>query len=245
MTFVVKDRVKDTTTTTGTGTITLAGAPPAGFQAFSAIGDGNTCPYTIVDGATGAWETGIGTYASAGPALARTTVLRSSNADVAVNFAAGTKDVFVSLPAGMVGWQQIGATQTPSGVASSSITSIPDRFSDLKVEFLGLSHDSGSNQTLRIELSSDNGGSWTTAVNLFGGAQAAAATMYGAVTMVGYRHVSGVILGQMSSITADNTVGAAGGGGLGWRLSAGINGIRLSYTGGNIDAGSWKLWGRP
>ena len=96
MAFVVKDRVKETTTTTGTGTITLAGAA-SGFQAFSVIGDGNTTYYTIAGGSE--FEVGIGTYTLSGTTLSRTTILESSNAGAAVNFSAGTKDVFVTYPA--------------------------------------------------------------------------------------------------------------------------------------------------
>lgn len=95
MAIVVKDRVKETTSTTGTGTITLAGAV-SGFQAFSAIGDGNSTFYTIAGG--GEWEVGIGTYTSSGTTLSRDTVLSSSNSGSLVNFSAGTKDVFVTYP---------------------------------------------------------------------------------------------------------------------------------------------------
>jgi hypothetical protein len=98
MALVVKDRVKSSTTTTGTGTITL-GAAAAGFQAFSVIGNGNTTYYTIVDTANGTWEVGIGTYTASGTTLSRDTVLESSNAGSLVNFAAGSKDVFVAYPA--------------------------------------------------------------------------------------------------------------------------------------------------
>jgi hypothetical protein len=89
MALVLKDRVKETTTTTGTGTLTLAGAV-AGFQSFSAIGDGNTTFYSVVhqDAAVGEWEVGVGTYTASGTTLARTTVLQSSNGGAAVNFSA-------------------------------------------------------------------------------------------------------------------------------------------------------------
>jgi hypothetical protein len=98
MPLVVKDRVKETSSTTGTGTLTLSGAV-AGFQAFSVIGDGNTTYYTIVDGATGNWEVGIGTYTSSGTTLSRDTILESSNSGSAVSFGAGAKEVFVTYPA--------------------------------------------------------------------------------------------------------------------------------------------------
>lgn len=98
MPLVVKDRVKETSTTTGTGTITLAGAV-AGFDAFSVIGNTNTTYYAIVAQTPGEWEVGIGTYTSSGTTLSRDTILASSNSGAAVNFSAGTKDVFVTYPA--------------------------------------------------------------------------------------------------------------------------------------------------
>lgn len=98
MALVLKDRVKETSTTTGTGTFTLAGAA-TGFQSFSVIGNGNTTFYCIVDSAAGAWEVGIGTYTSSGTTLSRDTILESSNSGSAVNFGSGSKDVFVTYPA--------------------------------------------------------------------------------------------------------------------------------------------------
>ena len=96
MALVVKDRVKETSTTSGTGTLTLAGAA-SGFQAFSAVGDGNTTYYAVIDGTN--WEVGLGTYTSSGTTLARTTVLASTNSNNAVNFSSDSKDVFVVYPA--------------------------------------------------------------------------------------------------------------------------------------------------
>ncbi len=96
MALVVNDRVKETSTTTGTGTFSLAGAV-TGFETFSsAIGNTNTTYYAIVN-SNGEFEVGLGTVSAA--ALARTTVISSSNSDSAVDFAAGTKDVFCTLPA--------------------------------------------------------------------------------------------------------------------------------------------------
>ena len=97
MALVVNDRVKETSTTTGTGTLTLAGAV-TGFETFSsAIGNTNTTYYAIVHTSNSEFEVGLGTV-SAG-ALARTTIISSSNSDSAVDFSAGTKDVFCTLPA--------------------------------------------------------------------------------------------------------------------------------------------------
>lgn len=99
MALVLKDRVKETTTTTGTGAVTLDGAS-TGFQSFAVIGDGNVTYYTIAGQGTAEWEVGIGTYTSSGTTLSRDTVLASSNSGSLVNFSAGTKDVFVTYPAG-------------------------------------------------------------------------------------------------------------------------------------------------
>lgn len=96
MALVLKDRVKETTTTTGTGTYTLAGAL-TGFEAFSQIGDGNTTYYSCTDGTD--FEIGIGTYTASGTTLARTTILRSSNSNNAVNWTSGTRTIFCTLPA--------------------------------------------------------------------------------------------------------------------------------------------------
>ena len=99
MALVVKDRVKQQTTTTGTGTLTLSGSY-TGFDTFSQIGDGNTTYYVITDDTTGDWEVGLGTYTAAGTTLSRDTILASSNAGSAVDLAAGTKVVFCGYPAG-------------------------------------------------------------------------------------------------------------------------------------------------
>ena len=100
MALVLNDRVKETTTTTGTGTINLGGAQ-TNFETFVAgIGDGNTTYYAIVHRSSAEFEIGLGTLTDASPdTLARTTVISSSNSDSAVNFSAGTKDVFCTMPA--------------------------------------------------------------------------------------------------------------------------------------------------
>ncbi len=97
MALVVNDRVKETSTTTGTGVLTLAGAV-TGFETFSsAIGNTNTTYYAIVNTVNAEFEVGLGTVGAG--TLTRTTVISSSNSDSAVDFAAGTKNVFCTLPA--------------------------------------------------------------------------------------------------------------------------------------------------
>ena len=99
MALVINDRVKETTTTTGTGAVSLGGAT-TGFEAFSAgVGNSNTTYYVIAHQAANEWEVGLGTLDGDSSDLTRTTVISSSNSDSAVDFAAGTKDVFCTVPA--------------------------------------------------------------------------------------------------------------------------------------------------
>ena len=100
MALVINDRVKETSTTTGTGTLNLAGAE-TGYESFVAgIGTTNTTYYAIELNSAGEYEVGIGTVTDATPdTLSRDTVISSSNSDSKVDFAAGTKNVFCTLPA--------------------------------------------------------------------------------------------------------------------------------------------------
>lgn len=96
----IADRVSETTTTTGTGTISLSGANPRCRTFVAAVGSGRLVEYSIVHRTAGEWETGVGTVTSGSPdTLTRTTVKFSSNANAAVAFSAGTKDVFIAPPA--------------------------------------------------------------------------------------------------------------------------------------------------
>ena len=130
MALVLADRVKETTTTAGTGTITLDGAA-TGFQSFAVIGNANTTYYSIVGQTGNEWEVGVGTYTSSGTTLARTTVLANSagTQPSALSFSAGTKDVFVTYPAGYaVASTNVGAagqllTSNGTGVAPTFQTS--------------------------------------------------------------------------------------------------------------------------
>jgi hypothetical protein len=99
MALLLKDRVKETTATTGTGDITLAGAVD-GFQTFGAVlANADTTYYAISHRDANEWEVGLGTYNSTAGTIARTTVLESSNSGSAVSFTSGTKDIFITLPA--------------------------------------------------------------------------------------------------------------------------------------------------
>ena len=119
MALVLKDRVRETSTTSGTGTITLAGAA-SGFDSFASIGDGNTTYYAIIDTVAGDWEVGLGTYTASGTTLSRTTVLESSNSDALVNFAANTKDVICTYPADKSVFLQADGSLSLSGALSAT-----------------------------------------------------------------------------------------------------------------------------
>ena len=100
MAFALNDRVKETSTTAGTGTFDLAGAE-VGFESFvSGIGNGNQTYYAISNDGTAEFEVGFGTVTDAATdTLSRDTIISSSNSDALVNFSAGTKTVFCTLPA--------------------------------------------------------------------------------------------------------------------------------------------------
>ena len=99
MALVINDRVKVNSTTTGTGAFAL-GAAVTGFETFAqGIGNNNTTYYCIFNQGTSEFEVGLGTLDGTSANLTRTTVISSSNSDAAVNFSAGTKDVFCTLPA--------------------------------------------------------------------------------------------------------------------------------------------------
>jgi len=117
MARVVKDRIKQTSTTTGTGTVALS-ASAAGYQNFSVLGDGNTTFYCIEDANGTAFEVGIGTYTS--NTLARTTILDSTNSGNAISLTSGTHDVFVTYPAGRAGFNDEGLS--PTLTASGTVT---------------------------------------------------------------------------------------------------------------------------
>ena len=107
MSIVVKDRVKTTSTSSGTGALTLSGTPEASFQSFSVIGDNQTY-YTIRDGGNDAWEVGIGTESSSGTNLTRDTILSSSNSNNAITLTSNSHTVFTTYPASKSSFSDLG-----------------------------------------------------------------------------------------------------------------------------------------
>lgn len=122
MSFKVADRVKETSTTTGTGTITLLGAI-FGYQSFASVGDTNETCYCIKHQSANEWEVGMGTYTASGTTLSRTQVIASSNSNSLVNFSAGIKEVFVTAPSSKTALHlpKLTGFSIPSGVGWDSV----------------------------------------------------------------------------------------------------------------------------
>jgi len=121
MAHVTADRVRDTSTTTGTGAVTVSGTAPSSFRTFSAVMSvSDTCFYAIQHQTANEWEVGLGTYSAANE-LTRTTVYASSNAGSAVNLSAGTKDVFITLAASKT--VQVDASGAPINLGTLGVAS--------------------------------------------------------------------------------------------------------------------------
>jgi len=124
MAHIASDRVQESTTTTGTGTLTLAGALTNYVSFSSVMSNNDTCWYAIVDSTNNAWETGLGTYQNTN-LLARTTVIASSNSNAAVSLGVGSKNVFISPIAAKTLIVDVNSTvKLPDG-GTGSITSPP------------------------------------------------------------------------------------------------------------------------
>ena len=133
--FKLAERVKETTATTGTGTLTLAGAV-TGFQTFlSGIGNGSTCTFFIYDSTTGSWEVSEGAL-SGGTSLTRVTVIASSNAGALVNFTTiGSKIVSLVNPGARQGMLQLGAPTSASASSSIDFTGLDSTYEWYEVQF--------------------------------------------------------------------------------------------------------------
>ena len=123
MSLVLRDRVKETSVSTGTGAIALDGATGA-YQTFSVIGNGNTTYYAIAGQTTNEWEVGIGTYNSGTDSISRDTILASSNSNTIVTFSAGTKDVFITYPSEKGVWVDASGTSNYAATIGSTAVNL-------------------------------------------------------------------------------------------------------------------------
>jgi hypothetical protein len=203
MALVLLDRVQDSTTTTGTGTITLSGTAPTGYQSFASIGNGNTTYYTIVDQVGANWEVGIGTYTSSGTTLSRTTVLASSNSGSLVNFTAGTKNVFCDYPAGKAVYFDASGNINSAGQFVSTVSTGTAPFviaSTTSVANLSIGGNAG-NVTGTVAVG--NGGTGITTTPSNGQVPIGNGTNYTAATLTGGNGIS--ITNASGSITINGT----------------------------------------
>lgn len=252
MPLVIDDRVRETTTVTGTNDASLLGAV-TGFQSFAVIGNNNTTYYTIADQAGGNWEVGIGTYIASGAVLQRTTVLASSNSGNKVSFPSGTKDVFVTYPSekavyldasnnvsplGTVAsgtWQGTAVTTTYGGTGLTSYTAgdLPYYASGTAFTKLGI----GTNG--QVLTSTGTAPQWTTLSGVSVTTFSAGTTGFtpstatsGAVTLAGTLGAANGGTGQ-SSYTAGDLLYATGSTALS-KLGIGTNGQALVVSGGTL-----------
>lgn len=228
------DRIQETTVTTGTGTLTLAGAV-TGYQSFAAVGNGTLTYYCITDETN--WEVGSGTYTSSGTTLSRTTILASSNSGSAVNFGAGTKNVFQPDPATF-----LNAVPTGSGTNNALVkwtaTGSPSVLGNSNI------NDNGSGtitinkgQDVLIQVNQESTDTAGDTVRIFAGAAgtaSASAGQYG-----GSLFVNG---GNGANGTASKVAGLGGGVGI-TGGTAGTNNGAGGNNGGEVDINGGQATG--
>ena len=256
MPLILADRVRETTSVTGTSSAVLLGAV-TGFQSFAVIGNGNTCYYTISDQSGPNWEVGIGTYSTSGPTLARTTILSSSNSGAIVPFPAGTKDIFVTYPSeksvnldesdnvsplGTIAsgtWQATSIKTNYGGTGLTSYTA-----GDLSYYASGTALTKlGIGSSGQVLTSTGSAPQWSTlsgvAVTTFAGGTTGltpATATSGAVTLAGTLVAANGGTGQ-SSYTAGDLLYATGSTALS-KLGIGTNGQALLVSGGTLSWGT-------
>ena len=233
MALVLKDRVKENTNTTGTGAVTLTGTFP-GYQAFSTIGNANTTYYAIVSQVANEWEVGIGTYTLVGTSLSRDTVLSSSNSGSLVSFTAGSKDVFVTYPAGRSVYADglnivaDNAALTPvssggTGVATLAVNSIP--YGNGTSPYQSSANLAYNGTTLRV-------GTTALLAGITNPAIAGTGSVNDHIQNYIYNANSGTSASANYFVYADNSTDAAGWGNFGYTSST-FNDAAYTVTGAN------------
>lgn len=220
------------------------GSAAAHFRGVSALTDGASYDYRISDGTTD-YEVGTGVYSASGTTLTRTP-LYSSNANAAISLSGSATVTITALSASLIAltqWKQIASVTVGAPQAAVDFSSIPLTWDTLILLYKDASHDSGSSQTLQIQFSNDNGATKTTAINI--GASASGASMIsGGLLVNGYsRDVSFAV---PSFATSGSSLFAQSGNptvnSIAIRADGGINFVRVVYSGGNVDGGTFTLY---
>lgn len=230
------DRVKVSTATTGTGTITL-GAAESGFRSFATAGvpTGTAVSYAIEDGAN--WEVGTGTYTSTGTTLTRS-VTASSNSNNAINLS-GSAKVFITALAADFDWRQIATYTVSSGVVNVDFTAIPQTFSDLLVVFQGLS----VSEPAALRFAVRNASTWSATEGLSTDISPTLGA-YGSLLFPAYKRDAGSVIATSGAPSSDPAIHPEGAYQYAWRVAGGIHGVRLTCSVGELDAGTITLLGR-
>lgn len=229
------DRVQETTTTTSTGTYTLAGAV-TGYRSFTSfLSNGDTCYYAITDGTN--WEVGLGTFTTSGTTLARTTILASSNAGSAVSWSAGTKNIWIDVPASIILASAVVTVKKQTFAASGTYTP-----STGMLFCLGL-----------LQAPGGGGGGGSSGVPAGGGGGGGSAIgLFSAATIGASQTVTIGAIGSAGSSSGPTSGGTGGTTSLGALLSAtgGVGGINggsaaenLGGAGGAATAGDVQMAG--
>jgi hypothetical protein len=251
MAKVWKDRVKETTSTTGTGTITLAGAA-AQHQSFSAVGNGNTCDYCILSGDGTSWEVGVGTYTSSGTTLSRDTVLDGSSGAGNKISLTGTSTVFLTVTASDVvtRWSLVASWTFSTNVTQVDFTDLGN-YAEIYVLTKAVSLGTTGLHALRA--STDNGSTFLSTNGDYVGITAGTAvevpqpyvTMFG-VNATAARSASVHI--EMFNLSAGpKLIRTSRADFPGWFMptSTALNAIRIiGHNGGNITGGDIYVYGR-
>lgn len=236
MALIWADRVKDTTTTTGTGAVTVSGTAPTGYRTLSAVcATNDTLYYCIEDPVTGDWETGLGTY-SASNQLTRTTVKASSNSNSAVSFAAGTKNVFLTPIAFNFPFTSYTVDTVSASGATVNITGL--NCEDIELFFAQVSNGTATSQ-VQIAFST-NGSTYSSAAALSANSISTSAKTFSAkITGLKSGRVTAIGTGSTNDTSSGPLAASYSPQGVHYNIGSQVVAIQVSFVAGySFNAGT-------